>query len=127
SSAMLYVFMEGLVGIVDQGFLFNKIKLSPRWAATNVTRATAQIGYGASVAGFKYEFELQPNENKIILKLDGAAKVSLHVLLPAGRKAEKVLRSGKSISFQNVKVEHSNYVDVELNIAGEKNAIIILT
>lgn len=127
SSAMVYAFMEGLVGIVDQGFLFNKIKLSPRWAATQVTRAAAQVGYGASDAGFKYEFELQPDENKIILKLDGAAQLDLHVLLPAGRKAEKLLCSGKSILFQNVNVENSTYIDAELMLAGEENVAIILT
>ncbi|HEX9974126.1 MAG TPA: hypothetical protein VGD14_18800, partial [bacterium] len=110
SSAMLYAFVEGLAGIVDEGFLFSKVKLSPRWAAANIERATVQIGYGASDSGFKYEFELLPTENKINLKLNGKAELSLHLLLPAGKKAEKLLCSGKTISFQNVKVEHSNYV-----------------
>ncbi|MCU0645335.1 MAG: hypothetical protein MUC94_13890, partial [bacterium] len=127
ASAMLYAFIEGLAGIVDQGFLFKKIKLSPRWVAAKVEKANVQVGYGASNSGFKYEFELLLHENKIALKLNGEADLSLHLLLPAGKKAEKLLCSGKTISFQNVKVENSSYVDAELALAGDENVAIIYT
>ena len=127
SSAMLYAFIEGLAGIVDEGFLFNKVKLSPRWAVANIARASVQVGYGASDSGFKYEFELPSTENKITLKLNGKAELSLHVLLPLGRKAENVMCSGKTIPFQNVNVENSHYADAKLTLAGEENVAIILT
>lgn len=111
SSAMLYAFIEGLVGVVDESCLFKNIKLTPRWIIAGIENATVQVGYGASDFGINYNFKWHPNTNQIKLALEGESEVQLHLLLPAMKSAKKVKLSGKEIAFQNIKVEDSNYVD----------------
>jgi len=43
SSAMLYAFMEGLVGIADEDFQFKTIKLAPRWIVADMKYANVNM------------------------------------------------------------------------------------
>jgi len=52
SSAMLYALFEGLAGIVDEGKLFQSVRLSPRWLAAGRSEASVCVTYGASGASF---------------------------------------------------------------------------
>ncbi|MFP4541766.1 MAG: hypothetical protein ACLFR7_09060, partial [Opitutales bacterium] len=61
SSAMLYGFVEGLVGIQDQGRMLDHVRLCPRWAAAGLAAAEARIGYAASGASFGYRYEAKAN------------------------------------------------------------------
>jgi len=120
SSAMLYAFMEGLVGVVDESYLFKKMRLSPCWVIADINNAIVQVGYGASSAGLKYEFEWNPDANQINLKLEGESDVNLHLLLPEGKKAISFKLADKEFPFQNVRVENSSYVDAEFPVEGEE-------
>lgn len=126
SSAMLYAFIEGLAGVVDDGFLFNRVKLSPRWIAANVHAADVQVSYRNGRTGIHYRFEWQPPKNTIELTIQGECDVHLHLLLPDGKEVADLICSGKSIPFQNVTVEKSHYLDAVFVLAGEANAIITL-
>ncbi len=118
SSAMLYAFMEGLVGVVDESCLFKKVKLAPRWVIANVKNASVQVGYGASDAGLKYEFEWNPNANQINLKLEAEADIRLHLLVPENKKGISLKLADKEFRFQNVRVENSSYVNAEFSVKG---------
>lgn len=112
-SAMLYAFMEGLAGVVDESCLFKKVTLAPRWVIADVKHASVQVGYAASDAGLKYEFEWKPDANQINLKIEGDVDVSLHLLLPEDNQAFSLKLPGRELPFQNLSIEKSNYVDTK--------------
>jgi len=124
SSAMLFAFMEGLVGIVDEACLFSRIKLAPRWTVADVHHARVQVAYGASPAGVAYEFEWDAGKNKIRLSLEGDSELRLHLLLPRGRQASNVAVSGRSVPYQNTTVEASCYVDTSFSVHGKSDVVI---
>ena len=119
SSAMLYAFMEGLVGVVDESHLFKKVKLSPRWVIADIKNASVQVGYDASNTGLKYEFEWIPSANQINVKLEGDADINLHLLLPERKQATRLKLAEKELPFQNVTVENSIYVDALFSVEKE--------
>jgi len=124
SSAMLYAFMEGLVGVVDEYYQFKKIKLAPRWVVANVRNARVQVGYGASDAGLKYEFQWSPEKNQICLELEGEMEVQLHLLLPEKKKAVSLKFAGKEIPFQNARIEESGYIEAVVSVKGRGNVLL---
>ncbi|MFZ5516183.1 MAG: hypothetical protein ACOY90_06065 [Candidatus Zhuqueibacterota bacterium] len=119
SSAMLYAFIEGLAGVVDQSCLFREVRLSPRWVAAGLTRATVQVGYGAGDSGIGYEFEWRPAEKRIDVKLAGKSRVRFHLLLPAGSRAATLKISGRPADFVVSTVGESHYSDFALELAGQ--------
>jgi hypothetical protein len=125
SSAMLYAFMEGLVGVVDESYLFKKVKLAPRWAIADLKKANVEIGYGASNAGLNYEFECKYAANQINLKLEGDSAISLHLLMPDQKIARNIKISGKEIPFENVKIRDSIYLDAEFRVDGKQEVIVL--
>ena len=124
SSAMLFAFMEGLVGVVDESCLFKKVKLAPRWTIAGVKNANVEIRYGASDAGLNYEFEWQSAANQINLKLEGDSEISLHLLLPAQKMTKNIKLSGKEIPFENVKIRDSIYLDAEFRLGGKQEVVV---
>ncbi len=124
-SAMLYAFMEGLVGVVDESYLFKKVKLAPRWAIADLKKANVEIGYGASNAGLNYEFECKYAANQINLKLEGDSAISLHLLMPDQKIARNIKISGKEIPFENVKIRDSIYLDAEFRVDGKQEVIVL--
>ena len=124
SSAMLYALMEGLAGIVDEGKLFQRVRLSPRWPAAGRSEASVCATYGASGASFEYSFGHNAPAKTIEMKLTGRAMTHLHVLLPRGTKATRVIVGAKKLSFHNAKVEESSYVDADVDV--KKNAVVLI-
>jgi hypothetical protein len=124
SSAMLYALIEGLAGVVDEGKLFQRVHLSPRWLAANRNEASVCTAYGASGASFEYSFGHNESTKTIEMKLTGKAATRLHVLLPRGTKATEVNVGAKKLSFRNTKVEESSYVDTDLDV--KKNAVVCI-
>ncbi len=117
SSAMLYAFMEGLAGVVDDGCRFDQIRLSPRWVAAEISQITVQIGYGASGAGIQYDFNF--DNRTIELNLDGNSQIQLHLLLPAHSTVQKVTFNDKSIRFHQSRIENSQYLDAKFRLEGK--------
>ncbi len=119
SSAMLYAFVEGLCGIVDEAHSFRHVRCAPRWAATDETEATVEVRYEASGAGFGYRYTLDAEAQTIRLDIEAEeADVALHLLLPAGTRPMAVTWDGDSISADTVQVEQSVYVDVRRPVLG---------
>ena len=113
SSAMLYGLVEGLVGIEDSFKLYKKVRLSPRWAG--VTNAEIKVGYAVSDCSFQYRYD-QKADSIILEIMSPNAEVESHVLLPEGTIAESISCSGRNISFQNLKIRQSNYVDFNIEV-----------
>jgi len=112
SSAMLYAFVEGLCGIVDEGHSFQTVRCAPRWLAADETEATVEVGYAASGATFGYHYRHHEAERQILLTLQARkARVVLHVLLPDGSQATSVTWKGQPTPFDQESVEQSRYVN----------------
>ena len=123
SSAMLFAFMEGLVGVVDADYLFRKVRLSPRWCITSIHQAQVQVKYGASEGYLRYDFQYDSEQCRLIV--DGDGEIQLHLLLPDGKRAKKVRVDNIALTFQNVSVESSSYVDAEFCINGRATLDVI--
>ncbi|QXD25478.1 hypothetical protein F7C95_06175 [Opitutia bacterium ISCC 51] len=109
SSSMLHGFMEGLVGIQDQGRMLDTVRLCPRWSAAGVTSAKCSMGYKASGAQFAYQYE--ETANGINLEIETAqSDVQLHLLLPERATVQDLKIQGKSEPFEQFLVGTSNYI-----------------
>ncbi len=125
SSAMLYAFIEGLVGIENASKLFKTVNVSPRWAAADVEEAEVSVGYRASETRVGYYYRC--TGNSIDLEMQGNhSKAHFHLLLPRGRRAEKVTADGKDVEFVNTMIEQSAYVDFKSKITAKQNIKIQL-
>lgn len=125
SSAMLYAFVEGLCGIEDVDNAYSKVRCSPKWAATEETEATVEVGYAASGAGFKYDYAHDENLNTITIRVEAVdAEVDLHALLPAGAYATSVLWGGREREIVQNNIEQSVYIEVKGPVPGNAEIII---
>ncbi|MCB1122124.1 MAG: hypothetical protein KJT03_11280 [Verrucomicrobiae bacterium] len=116
SSSMLWGFTEGLVGIQDQGCLYDTVRLCPRWSAAGVESAEASLGYEASGAQFAYQYEAHANGMKLEIS-STKSEVHLHLLLPGGASIKDVQAQGRSIAFRETEVGTSKYVDCTLAVS----------
>ncbi len=125
SSAMLYGFMEGLVGVEDKFKKFQKVRFSPRWLAAEIDRAEVQVGYEVSDIFFKYLFQYK--KDIIELKINTPdSDIQFHVLLPEKTKAVNVLINKEKADHQNLTVEGSCYVDFEAQVKQSASILIQL-
>ena len=86
SGAMLYAFVEGLVGVRDKLKKFKNIRLSPGWEAAGIKEAEAEIDYPASGAYVKYKYLY--SGNSLRLEVEGSPEyIELELYLPVDRKA----------------------------------------
>jgi hypothetical protein len=116
SSSMLYALVEGLAGIVDEHKLFQKVRLSPRWIAAGTSTAGVRTRYESSGASFEYSYEHDPGAKRILMELGGKADVALHVMLPRGARAKRILVNGKTVRHRSVMVRESPYADAEASV-----------
>ena len=117
SSAMLYGFIEGLCGIVDQHHSFQQVQCAPRWIAAGERMATVELSYAASGATFGYQYHHHSGAGTIHLAIDGNnCEVDLHVLLPEGAHTTGVRLNGQAIDFEHVEVEGSPYADAQIEV-----------
>jgi hypothetical protein len=115
---MIGAFIEGLCGIEDQHKLFEVVKLSPRWAVTSVQHASVDFSYGASDASIGYDWQLRQDGCNLTIRAK-RTRVNLHLLLPAGKQAIKVIVADHPANFTPSVVESSQYVDAEVEVDGE--------
>ncbi len=117
STAMIYGLVEGLAGIRDEGRLFDRIHLAPRWRFADVSEAEVNSGYAASGESVGYAF--QENDSGIDLEVEAkATAATFHIPIPAKAKIARVSADGKDLSFQESTVESSRYLDFETKISG---------
>ena len=117
SSAMLNAFLEGLCGIEDLAHSYRRVRLAPRWAATDEAEAEVEVRYAASGAGFSYTY--RRDKQRIRLELAAAAsEVSLHLLLPDAGRLQEVLLDDEPLRFETSRVGSSRYVDAQITLSG---------
>lgn len=124
SAAMLYALIEGLAGVQDTFKLFETVKVSPRWAAADETKAEVTAAYGCSGAWFSYTYESAGD--RITLNTSGAGNAAdVHLLIPEGAKAHTVSVDGAPVDFRRVRVEQSDYVDFAMSIGSSAEVDLV--
>lgn len=110
-AAMLSALIEGGAGIRDLDARFRRVRLAPRWAAAGIHRASVSVGYGASDAGFAYDYHAAAEDLTIAWR--GAAEsVEFHVLLPGDKNNLVVKLNQKTdVPFTSSIVRASRYLD----------------
>lgn len=111
ASAIISAIIEGLAGVRDESCLFERIKLSPRWASIKEEQANVSVVYGASETFLNYEYAHRGSIISMSVEGNKTREISFHILLPEGKKAKKVVCAGKTPQFTNLKIEKSSYVD----------------
>ncbi|MFO8008255.1 MAG: hypothetical protein R6V05_11020 [Candidatus Brocadiia bacterium] len=115
-ASVFYAIGEGLAGIEDEGRAFDRVKVSPRWAATESARNRVTMHYPASDGYCSYRYRLDEKKGRIVLDLTGSFESGrIHCLLPEGAQATGVSVGGEDVPFENVTVEDSAYVDFALD------------
>ncbi len=123
SSAMLHALIEGLAGVTDQHKTLQKIELSPRWHAANISKAEVKISYSASGSSICYSYVLE--DSQLTLEVETpSAEVDFHVLIPEASFVSRVEANGRVVYFRMMVIEQSKYVDFTVNIK-EKSTISI--
>lgn len=122
SGTFLSSFIEGLVGVEDKFKSFENILFSPRWPSADIDNALIILSYGPSKKYIAYKEQLYKKEKTIFIDFaSSGARVNGHILLPDNTKAEFVKIDGEKVSFQNVMVESSAYVDFSFNSGRAKH------
>lgn len=109
AGAVAFALIEGLAGIKDAGLAFDKVTLSPRWAATEETDVTMAAKYEASRGYVAYRFSRR--DDVIALTVTGnAAEWNLEILLPEGKTATGLMVDGSRQKVETRMVEQSVYI-----------------
>lgn len=110
--------IEGLVGVKDspKTQALSTPALSPRWIETEAKTIRSSVYYPASDKYVAYKYTNVPGRNVIKLTATSSANsISCHVLLPQGKRPNRVEVNGNSIPFTVSTIEKSNYADFTLD------------
>ncbi|MFW6119071.1 MAG: hypothetical protein ACOC7S_01900 [Planctomycetota bacterium] len=117
TGAVAYALIEGLVGAVDTGVAFDRLRLTPRWEAAGVDMVTACARYEASGGYVRYSYARE--RDTMTLELTGNAdRFDVELLLPEGALPRKVEVDGEERAFEERRVEDSVYVSVPVRGVG---------
>jgi hypothetical protein len=112
AAAVGQAILEGLAG-VSMNAAEGSIRFTPRWTAAGEDDVTVEAGFPSSGFGASYRFVHQPKPQAVRLECVTPGPLSLSVLLPVGKKAEKVTVDGVEASFRTTIVEKSTYICLE--------------
>ncbi len=119
AAAVIYALLEGLAGIVDAGTAYDTVRLSPRWPAAGIRRATACAHYPASDGYCRYTYQHDPEAGTLILRVAGSGgSKDVELLLPADAKPSRLLVDGEEHPVETREVEDSPYLLVPLSGPG---------
>jgi len=125
SSAMLYAFIEGLVGIQDKDKLFRRVRICPKWIMAGVEKAEVCVDYKCSGARVKYEYNQMPG--KLVIKMNGSFEyLQLSLPLPDNYVAGNLTVSGKDRKYLTAVINNRPYLIVDADAPGECEVTLML-
>jgi len=114
SGAMLYAFIEGLVGVQDKLKGFTNIRLTPKWEAAGIKNAEIEIDYPASGAYVKYKYLYCANSVK--LDIEGTPEnIEIALYLPENKKVVSMKTTGGSVKMISEHIPNDNYLSCNIN------------
>jgi hypothetical protein len=109
-AAVYYAIAEGLAGIEDTGRAFDRVRIAPRWSASQATRAEVTLHYPASDGYCAYRYHHDRARRRIVLDITGSlAHAEVRCLLPKGAKAKRVRIGTRDLPFSLATIERSVY------------------
>jgi hypothetical protein len=125
SSAMLYAFIEGLVGVQDKDKLFRRVRICPKWAAAGIEKAEVSVDYKSSGAFVKYVYS--QTADKLAIRLSGSFEyIQLSLPVPDNYVAGDLMIRGKKKKYLASCINNSNYVNSDADVNGECEVILKL-
>jgi len=127
AAAVVYGLIEGLCGVVDRSAAFDKITVSPRWAATGVKDTKVYVKYPASNAYVAYEYLLSEDGKKISLHASGnSSSYKFHCLLPDSFSGNIAVEwHSRNVEHQITTIQDKRYVDFEVGASAQIKIEII--
>ena len=121
--AVVYAMMEGLAGIYNTGTNFSKVKIAPRWTASDEKEATVTAKH-ETVGGYaRYHYRIM--NNTISLELATCAdEQEIALLLPKECTPGALTVNGKSIQYKTEMIESSRYAVFTLKGIESKKIIL---
>ncbi|MBQ0125912.1 MAG: hypothetical protein KBS59_06275 [Clostridiales bacterium] len=118
AAALLSAIDEGLAGIRDLDHGYKSLGFSPRFTVTPYTELRYITGYEKTATKVDVRFILK--DFGLRYDIDSPAEsVSAHIMLPKGKRADKVFVSGNEVKFENSNVFGSSYVAFEAHGGGK--------
>lgn len=115
AAAVVYALVEGLAGVKDIGVALDRVRVSPRWTAADVTNVHTTIRYPASQGYITYTYQYDASRRLVTILITGNAKnIHMNTLVPSGLTAKALRVNDKTVPFKRVMVEKSEYVTCEL-------------
>jgi hypothetical protein len=120
---MLNAFIEGLAGVQEDGKLFQKVRLVPRWDFSGNHSATVVCHYPSSGAYCAYRY--QKTGNRIILDVTGSGN-AFDISVPISSNANdfKVWVNGIPARYLLETIETSRYLKIDQPVSGTSKVII---
>jgi hypothetical protein len=108
--------IEGLCGVQDRSFRFEKPKIAPRWSSADTDSVHVTVRYGASDGYVAYRYRHDSSLREVFMEITGSGDEALcHVLLPEGAgQVREVIVEGESVDFTIPAIGSSVYVDFQL-------------
>jgi hypothetical protein len=104
--------IEGLAGVTDTGAAFRRVRLSPRWAASDTAASAVTVRYAASDDYVAYTYRHDPDARLLTLTVIGSGEeVQCRLLLPEGVSVRAVTSGGLPLAFDVSSVEESPYAE----------------
>jgi hypothetical protein len=114
AAAFISAIIEGLGGLEDKETLWQQVRVSPRWAVTELKQASITGNYGPSDTYLGYDWKLSEDRITLILKGSGVKNAEFHVLLPQNTELRKVLVDNEPIKAVENQVATSHYADFKV-------------
>lgn len=118
--------IEGLAGVRNEEFAYNRVKVSPRWVSANIDSVHVTCKLPASGGYVCYNYYHDGIKKTINLDVTGSGNsINAHVLLPSGiSRVENVIVNGIPVKFTNSVIEKSQYVDFDISLPIIQHIII---
>lgn len=117
AAAVTAALLEGLAGIKDTATMFEKVKISPRWEATNEKEVLVTAKYEASKTYFTYQYKFLNNKLTVLYTGTGT-QADWEILLPTGRKPVGLKVNGQAKTYNFKRVESSEYITFAIDNLG---------
>ena len=117
AAAVMSAIDEGLAGIYNTGCGYDEIYFCPRFPVTHYSELRYFTGYELSHKVVDVRYVLRDNGMRYLVK-SPARLMKCHILLPEGKKITAVLVNGQAVSYRNVNVAASRYLDFEIRPDG---------
>lgn len=114
-ATIISAIVESMIGVRDEGKLFQNVLLQPRWEALGIKKAKVVVNYAASDAYFAYCYELDEKNGTICIRWTGNADtIRFHIFLPENAEVRSVISGNKKVTHTKSGTRERPYVDFSL-------------